>query len=163
MAQAPIDLLSDEPYVNGGIPTSAINASGGGGGGNVSTTYVPPSYTQSDTSKPLIVNLVSKNGTAVEWLEDGVSQGIGPSARVTHNPSIRFGSKRTYTARLNNGQVLSYFDVSIEKIKEANLDVFTLSNYDNLLKQAVHKKYIKLKSSCLYNIRTRQEQSKQND
>jgi hypothetical protein len=116
MAQAPIDLLSDEPYVNGGIPTSAINASGGGGGGNVSTTYVPPSYTQSDTSKPLIVNLVSKNGTAVEWLEDGVSQGIGPSARVTHNPSIRFGSKRTYTARLNNGQVLSYFDVSIEKI-----------------------------------------------
>lgn len=34
------------------------------------------------------------------------------------------------------------FDVSLEKIKEANLDVFTLSNYDNLLKQAVHKKYI---------------------
>jgi orotate phosphoribosyltransferase len=34
------------------------------------------------------------------------------------------------------------FDVSVEKIKEANLDVFTLSNYDNLLKQAVHKKYI---------------------
>ena len=34
------------------------------------------------------------------------------------------------------------FDVSIEKIKEANLDVFTLSNYDNLLKQAVAKQYI---------------------
>ena len=34
------------------------------------------------------------------------------------------------------------FDISVEKIKEANLDVFTLSNYDNLLKQAVHKRYI---------------------
>ncbi len=34
------------------------------------------------------------------------------------------------------------FDVSVEKIKEANLDVYTLSNYDNLLKQAVHKQYI---------------------
>ena len=34
------------------------------------------------------------------------------------------------------------FDISLEKIKEANLEVFTLSNYDNLLKQAVHKKYI---------------------
>ncbi|WP_320815656.1 orotate phosphoribosyltransferase [Flavobacterium sp.] len=34
------------------------------------------------------------------------------------------------------------FDVSVEKIKEANIDVYTLSNYDNLLKQAVYKKYI---------------------
>lgn len=115
MAEAPIDYLSREPNNTDGIPLDVLNATGGGGGG-VSTTFVPPSYTQSDISKPLIVNLVSKNGTSVEWLEDGVSQGIGPSARVTHNPSIRFGSKRTYTARLNNGQVLSYFDVSIEKI-----------------------------------------------
>ena len=116
MAEAPIDYLSSEPNNTNGIPLDVLNAVGGGGGGGVSTTYVPPSYTQSDISKPLIVNLVSKNGTAVEWLEDGVSQGIGPSARVTHNPSIRFGSKRTYTARLNNGQVLSYFEVSIEKV-----------------------------------------------
>lgn len=34
------------------------------------------------------------------------------------------------------------FDLSVEKIKEANLEVFTLSNYDNLLKQAVAKQYI---------------------
>ena len=116
MAEAPIDSLSREPNNTDGIPLDVLNAVGGGGGGGVSTIFVPPSYTQSDISKPLIVNLVSKNGTAVEWLEDGVSQGIGPSARVTHNPSIRFGSKRTYTARLNNGQVLSYFEVSIEKV-----------------------------------------------
>ena len=115
MAEAPIDLLSNEPNNNNGIPLDVLNAPGTGGGG-VSTTYVPPSYTQNDTSKPLIVNLVSKNGTSVEWLEDGVSQGIGPSARVIHNPSVRFGSKRTYNARLNNGQVLSYFEVSIEKV-----------------------------------------------
>jgi hypothetical protein len=115
MAEAPIDYLSNQPNNTDGIPLDVLNATGGGGGG-VSTTFVPPSYTQSDISKPLIVNLVSKNGTAVEWLEDGVSQGIGPSARVVHNPSIRFGSKRTYNARLNGGQVLSYFEVSIEKI-----------------------------------------------
>ena len=126
MAEAPIDLLSREPNTTDGIPLDVLNATGGGGGG-VSTTYVPPSYTQSDTSKPLIINLVSKNGTAVEWLEDGVSQGIGPSARVTHNPSVRFGSKRTYNARLNNGQVLSYFEVSIEKIfqKPYNTTTYT--------------------------------------
>ena len=115
MAEAPIDYLSNQPNNTDGIPLDVLNATGGGGGG-VSTTFVPPSYTQSDISKPLIVNLVSKNGTAVEWLEDGVSQGIGPSARVVHNPSIRFGSKRTYNARLNGGQVLSYFEVSIEKV-----------------------------------------------
>jgi orotate phosphoribosyltransferase len=34
------------------------------------------------------------------------------------------------------------FDVSLEKIAAANLEVFTLSNYDNLLKQAVKKNYI---------------------
>jgi len=34
------------------------------------------------------------------------------------------------------------FDISVDKIKEANLDVFTLSNYDNLLSQAVKKQYI---------------------
>jgi orotate phosphoribosyltransferase len=34
------------------------------------------------------------------------------------------------------------FDISLEKIAAANLDVFTLSNYDNLLKQAVSKNYI---------------------
>ena len=113
MAEAPIDYLSNEPNNTDAMPSDILNT---GGGGGVSTIFVPPSYTQSDISKPLIVNLVSKNGTAVEWLEDGVSQGIGPSARVTHNPSIRFGSKRTYTARLNNGQVLSYFEVSIEKV-----------------------------------------------
>ena len=125
MAEAPIDLLSREPNTTDGIPLDVLNATGGGGG--VSTTFVPPSYTQSDTSKPLIINLVSKNGTAVEWLEDGVSQGIGPSARVTHNPSVRFGSKRTYNARLNNGQVLSYFEVSIEKIfqKPYNTTTYT--------------------------------------
>jgi orotate phosphoribosyltransferase len=34
------------------------------------------------------------------------------------------------------------FDISLEKIAAANLEVFTLSNYDNLLKQAVKKNYI---------------------
>ena len=34
------------------------------------------------------------------------------------------------------------FDISVEKIKEANIDVFTLSNYDNLLDLAVAKEYI---------------------
>jgi orotate phosphoribosyltransferase len=34
------------------------------------------------------------------------------------------------------------FDISIEKIAAANLEVYTLSNYENLLKQAVHKNYI---------------------
>ncbi|MFD2891270.1 orotate phosphoribosyltransferase [Flavobacterium chuncheonense] len=34
------------------------------------------------------------------------------------------------------------FDISVEKIAEAKLDVFTLSNYDNLLKRAVAKQYI---------------------
>jgi hypothetical protein len=126
MAEAPIDFLSSEPNTTDGIPLDVLNATGGGG---VSTTYVPPSYTQSDTSKPLIVNLVSKNGTAVEWLEDGVSQGIGPSARVTHNPSVRFGSKRTYTARLNSGQVLSYFEVSIEKVFQKPYNTTTYNPY----------------------------------
>jgi len=128
MAEAPIDSLSREPNTTDGIPLDVLNATGGGGGG-VSTTFVPPSYTQSDTSKPLIVNLVSKNGTSVEWLEDGVSQGIGPSARVIHNPSIRFGSKRTYTARLNNGQVLSYFEVSIEKVFEKPYNTTTYTPF----------------------------------
>lgn len=34
------------------------------------------------------------------------------------------------------------FDISVEKIKAANLDVFTLSNYNALLQEAVAKKYI---------------------
>ena len=34
------------------------------------------------------------------------------------------------------------FPISEEKIKEANLEVYTLSNYDNLLQKAIDKKYI---------------------
>jgi len=34
------------------------------------------------------------------------------------------------------------FPISEEKIKEANLDVYTLSNYDNLLQKAIDKKYV---------------------
>lgn len=34
------------------------------------------------------------------------------------------------------------FDISVEKIAAANLDVFTLSNYNALLEEAVVKKYI---------------------
>lgn len=34
------------------------------------------------------------------------------------------------------------FPISEEKIKEANLDVYTLSNYENLLQKAIDKKYI---------------------
>ncbi len=34
------------------------------------------------------------------------------------------------------------FDISVEKIATANLDVFTLSNYNALLEEAVEKKYI---------------------
>lgn len=34
------------------------------------------------------------------------------------------------------------FDISVEKIAAANLDVFTLSNYNVLLQEAVSKKYI---------------------
>ncbi len=34
------------------------------------------------------------------------------------------------------------FDISVEKITAANLDVFTLSNYNVLLQEAVAKKYI---------------------
>ena len=34
------------------------------------------------------------------------------------------------------------FDISVEKIAAANLDVFTLSNYNVLLQEAVAKKYI---------------------
>ncbi len=34
------------------------------------------------------------------------------------------------------------FPISKEKIKEANLEVYTLSNYDNLLQKAIDKKYI---------------------
>ena len=60
MAEAPIDYLSSEPNNTNGIPLDVLNAVGGGGGGGVSTIFVPPSYTQSDISKPLIVNLVSK-------------------------------------------------------------------------------------------------------
>jgi orotate phosphoribosyltransferase len=34
------------------------------------------------------------------------------------------------------------FDISLEKIAAANVEVFTLSNYENLLKKAVNKNYI---------------------
>lgn len=34
------------------------------------------------------------------------------------------------------------FPISEEKIKEANLEVYTLSNYDNLLQKAIDKKYV---------------------
>lgn len=34
------------------------------------------------------------------------------------------------------------FDVSVENFKKANIDLFTLSNYENLLELAVAKKYI---------------------
>ncbi|WP_291274966.1 orotate phosphoribosyltransferase [Flavobacterium sp.] len=34
------------------------------------------------------------------------------------------------------------FSISKEKIEEANLEVFTLSNYENLIQKAVDKKYI---------------------
>ncbi|VXB87957.1 Orotate phosphoribosyltransferase [Flavobacterium sp. 9AF] len=34
------------------------------------------------------------------------------------------------------------FDVSVERFKEANVTLFTLSNYDNLLHEAVNRKYI---------------------
>lgn len=39
--------------------------------------------------------------------------------------------------------IFSYgFDVSVNRFRESNLEVFTLSNYDTLLKEAVAKKYI---------------------
>lgn len=34
------------------------------------------------------------------------------------------------------------FDISIEKIKEANVEIYTLSNYENLIEKAVEKKYV---------------------
>lgn len=34
------------------------------------------------------------------------------------------------------------FDISVNRFKEENIDLFTLSDYENLLKQAVAKKYI---------------------
>ncbi|PKW21266.1 orotate phosphoribosyltransferase [Flavobacterium lindanitolerans] len=34
------------------------------------------------------------------------------------------------------------FDISVENFKKANIDLFTLSNYENLLELAVAKKYI---------------------
>ena len=34
------------------------------------------------------------------------------------------------------------FPISEEKIKEANLEVYTLSNYENLLQKAIDKKYV---------------------
>jgi orotate phosphoribosyltransferase len=34
------------------------------------------------------------------------------------------------------------FDVSVENFKKANVELYTLSNYDNLLELAVAKNYI---------------------
>ena len=34
------------------------------------------------------------------------------------------------------------FDLSVDRFKEANVDLFTLSNYDSLLKEAANKRYI---------------------
>ena len=99
------------------------NSGGGGGGGGtptlpvVNTPYVPPIE-----QSPLKIQMATKNGAAVEFFEDSKSKGIGPSTSVIHNPSTAFGSRREYTASVNNGTVLSKFIVSIINFDSFNYD-----------------------------------------
>ena len=88
-----------------------IYGSGGGGGGYTPPAYAPlaPPYVPSNavnTEQSLVIYLTTTTSEAVEFFEDGVSRGIGPSIRIEHNPSTAFGSIRKYTAVLNNGRVL---------------------------------------------------------
>ncbi len=70
--------------------------------------YVPPLE-----QNPLKIFLSTKDGSAVEFFEDSKPKGIGANITVTHNPSTAFGSRREYTASINNGKVLSKFIVAI--------------------------------------------------
>jgi hypothetical protein len=113
LALASVDTALLEPNNGGG---------GGGGGGAttlpvVTTPYVPPI-----NQSPLKIQMATKDGSAVEFFEDSKSKGIGASTSVIHNPSTAFGSRREYTASVNNGTVLSKFIVSIINFDSFNYD-----------------------------------------
>ena len=100
----------------GGITLETLNATGGGGGmaDNV-VPSTPPPYVPPVDQNPLKIYLKTTDGSSVEFLEDSISKGIGPSAVIVHNPSTAFGSRREYTANVNNGKVITKFLVSIIK------------------------------------------------
>ena len=106
----------DSPMNDAAAPILAV-AETGGGNEAPAIPYVPPL-----DQNPLKIFLSTKDGSAVEFFEDGVSKGIGANITVTHNPSTAFGSRREYTASLNNGKVLSKFIVSIINFDSFNYD-----------------------------------------
>ncbi len=95
---------------------------GGGGGGNSAPISNPPSYVPPVDQNPLKIQMSTNNGSAVEFFEDSKSKGFGVSTFVVHNPSTAFGSRREYTASINNGKVLSKFIVAIIKFDSFNYD-----------------------------------------
>jgi hypothetical protein len=107
----------------GGIPQEVINTAVLTGAtptpqpAPVAPTYVPPVE-----QSPLKIFLTTTDGSAVEFFEDGVSKGIGANITITHNPSTAFGSRREYTANINNGKVLTKFLVDIVKFDSYGYD-----------------------------------------
>jgi hypothetical protein len=107
----------------GGIPQEVINTAVLTGAtpapqpAPAAPTYVPPI-----DQSPLKIFLTTTDGSAVEFFEDGVSKGIGANITITHNPSTAFGSRREYTANINNGKVLSKFIVEIVKFDSYGYD-----------------------------------------
>ena len=100
----------------GGIPQSVLNDSVQTGGTPTPQPAPPaPTYVPPVEQNPLKIFLTTTDGSAVEFFEDSVSKGIGANITITHNPSTAFGSRREYTANINNGKVLSKFLVEIIK------------------------------------------------
>jgi orotate phosphoribosyltransferase len=124
-----------KPDVIAGVATGAI----GIGMLVAETLDVPFVYVRPEAKKHGRQNQVEgylQKGQTVVVVEDLISTG-GSSLMAVEALRNEGAIVKGMAAIFTYG-----FDVSLEKIAAANLEVFTLSNYDNLLKQAVKKNYI---------------------
>jgi hypothetical protein len=120
MSEKALELISYNPVEAannpGGIPLSVLNDAVQTGATPAPQPAPPaPTYVPPVDQSPLKIFLTTTDGSAVEFFEDSKTKGIGANITVTHNPSTAFGSRREYTANINNGKVLSKFLVEIVK------------------------------------------------
>lgn len=124
-----------KPDVIAGVATGAI------GIGILVAEYMglPFVYVRPEPKKHGRKNQVEgflEKGQSVVVVEDLISTG-GSSLQAVEALRNEGANVKGMAAIFTYG-----FDISVEKIAAANLDVFTLSNYSALLEKAVEKKYI---------------------
>lgn len=131
MIQALDNIFGGNPTLNSYNRDSeylAFSGEGGGGGGGYTPpvepnpTFVPPTYADAITNNTITINLVSDSGE-VEFLENGVSKGYGVSNKIIFSPSTTFNTTKRYEVVKNGNKSNKYYEVSIKKTYQKDLDL----------------------------------------